>query len=197
MQDDITTIQGDRHDQSSLVDIIERHQPMDVDNLAFQSFVPTSLSQPVLTGAVTGLGVTRLLEAIRMARPEARRAWGYAGDYVEAMWRMLQCDTPADFVIGIGITHSVREFYEIAFGYVGLNYCDYIGEDRQLYHPAEVDLLISDPTKAHRTLGWQPSVGFEELIHSMVDADLERVGQDLYRDPRANSKVNRTLTKMT
>jgi GDPmannose 4,6-dehydratase len=110
---------------------------------------------------------------------------------------LIKCDTPADFVIGTGITHSVCEFCEIAFGYVSLNYCDYIVEDPQFYRPAEVDLLISDPTKAHRKLGWQPSVGFEELIYSMVDADLERVSQDLYRNPPANSKVNKTLTKMT
>ena len=277
IQDDITIIQGDLHDQGSLLDIIERHRPVEVYNIAAQSFVPTSFSQPVLTGEVTGLGVTRLLEAIRIAKPdarfyqastsemfgkvveipqkettpfhprspygvakvyshwltvnyresynmyavsgilfnhesprrglefvtrkithgvariklgltnelhlgnlEARRDWGYAGDYVEAMWRILQCNTPEDFVIGTGITHSVREFCEIAFRYVGLNYCDYVVEEPRFYRPAEVDVLRSDPSKAYRELGWQPNVGFEQLIHMMVDADLERVSRSLH-----------------
>jgi GDPmannose 4,6-dehydratase len=277
IQDDITIIQGDLHDQGSLVEIIERYKPVEVYNLAAQSSVPTSFGQPVLTAEATGVGVTRLLEAIRIVQPqarfyqastsemfgkvievpqkettpfhprspygvakvyshwitvnyresydmytvsgilfnhesprrglefvtrkitrgaariklglakelrlgnlEARRDWGYAGDYVEAMWRMLQCETPEDFVIGTGRTHSVREFCEIAFEYVGLNYCDHIVKDPQFYRPAEVDLLISDPSKAHQELGWQPSVGFEELIHMMVDADLKRVRQNLH-----------------
>jgi GDPmannose 4,6-dehydratase len=276
IQNDITITQGDLHDQSSLVDIIEQHQPNEVYNLAAQSFVPTSFSQPVLTGEVTGMGVTKLLEAIRQVNPEtrfyqastsemfgkvneipqrettlfhprspygvakvyahwitinyresyqmyavsgilfnhesprrglefvtrkitnsvariklglahelrlgnleARRDWGFAGDYVEAMWRMLQCEVPEDFVIGTGTTHSVREFCEVAFGCVGLDYRDYVVQDPLFYRPAEVDLLISDPSKAQRVLDWQPRVSFEELIHMMVEADVRRVRQNM------------------
>ena len=276
IQDEITIIQGDLHDQSSLVDVIERYRPDEVYNLAAQSFVPTSWNQPVLTGEVTGLGVTRLLEAIRLVNPQtrfyqasssemfgkvrevpqnertpyyprspygvakvyghwitvnyresydlyavsgilfnhesprrglefvtrkvsygvariklgqakelrlgnldARRDWGYAGDYVEAMWFMLQQSTAEDFVIGTGQTHSVREFCELAFNYVGLDYQDYLVQDPKFYRPAEVDVLVSDPRKANRELGWQPRVGFEELIHMMVDADLKRLAREI------------------
>jgi GDPmannose 4,6-dehydratase len=122
----------------------------------------------------------KLAKELRLGNLEARRDWGFAGDYVEAIWRMLQCDTPEDFVIGTGVTHSVREFCKIAFGHVGLNYLDYVVQDPRFYRPAEVDLLISDPSKAHRELGWQPQVCLEQLIHMMVDADLERVSRDLY-----------------
>ncbi|OGO64765.1 MAG: GDP-mannose 4,6-dehydratase [Chloroflexi bacterium RBG_19FT_COMBO_55_16] len=276
IQDEITIIQGDLHDQSSLVDVIERYRPDEVYNLAAQSFVPTSWNQPVLTGEVTGLGVTRLLEAIRLVNPQtrfyqasssemfgkvrevpqnertpfyprspygvakvyghwitvnyresydlyavsgilfnhesprrglefvtrkvsygvariklgqakelrlgnldARRDWGYAGDYVAAMWCMLQRSTAEDFVIGTGQTHSVREFCELAFNYVGLDYQDYLVQDPKFYRPAEVDVLVSDPRKANRELGWQPRVGFEELIHMMVDADLKRLAREI------------------
>lgn len=276
IQDDITTIQGDLHDQSSLVDIIEQHRPDEVYNLAAQSFVPTSWNQPVLTGEVTALGVTRMLEAIRLVNPktrfyqasssemfgkvvevpqrestpfyprspygvakvyghwitvnyresynlyavsgilfnhesprrglefvtrkitygvariklglqkelrlgnlESRRDWGYALDYVEGMWRMLQQDNPEDYVLGTGITHSVREFCEEAFGYVGLNYMDYVIQDPRFYRPAEVDLLVADPLKARSQLDWSPKVSFKELIRLMVDADLKRVTRDL------------------
>ena len=275
-QDDITILQGDLHDQSSLVDVMEQHHPDEVYNLAAQSFVPTSWSQPVLTGEVTALGVTRMLEAIRLVNPktrfyqasssemfgkvrevpqkestpfyprspygvakvyahwitvnyresydmfatsgilfnhesprrglefvtrkitygvarikfgltnelrlgnlESRRDWGYAGDYVKAMWQMLQQDAPGDFVIGTGETHSVREFCEIAFGHVGLDYRDYVVQDPRFYRPAEVDLLVSDPSKAHKQLDWCPSMNFEELIHTMVEADLKRIAKDL------------------
>jgi len=275
-QDDITILQGDLHDQSSLVDVMEQHHPDEVYNLAAQSFVPTSWSQPVLTGEVTALGVTRMLEAIRLVNPrtrfyqasssemfgkvrevpqkestpfyprspygvakvyahwitvnyresydmfatsgilfnhesprrglefvtrkitygvarikfgltnelrlgnlESRRDWGYAGDYVKAMWQMLQQDAPGDFVIGTGVTHSVREFCEIAFGHVGLDYRDYVVQDPRFYRPAEVDLLVSDPSKAHKQLDWCPSMNFEELIHTMVEADLKRIAKDL------------------
>lgn len=276
IQDDITIIQGDLHDQSSLVDIVERYRPDEVYNLAAQSFVPTSFNQPVLTGEVTALGVTRLLEAIRLVNPktrfyqasssemfgkvvevpqhegtafhprspygvakvyghwitvnyresydlyavsgilfnhesprrglefvtrkvsygvariklglakelrlgnlDSRRDWGFAGDYVEAMWCMLQRETPEDFVIGTGVTHSVRELCETAFRYVGLDYRDYVVQDQRFFRPAEVDLLVSDPRKAREALGWKPRVGFEELVRMMVDADLQRLAKEI------------------
>ena len=276
IQDDITIIQGDLHDQSSLVDLIERYRPDEVYNLAAQSFVPTSWNQPVLTGEVTALGVTRMLEAIRLVNPESRfyqasssemfgkvrevpqnentpfyprspygvakvyahwitvnyresydlfavsgilfnhesprrglefvtrkisygvariklgltqelrlgnldsrRDWGFAGDYVEAMWMMLQQAEPEDFVIGIGETHSVRELCDLAFSHVGLNFEDFVVQDPRFYRPAEVDLLVADPKKAVEELGWQPKIKFEELIHSMVDADLKRLALEI------------------
>jgi len=272
IQDNLTIIQGDLHDQSSLVSILEEYQPDEVYNLAAQSFVPTSWTQAILTGEVTALGVTRMLEAIRLVNPkikfyqasssemfgkvvevpqrettpfyprspygvakvyghwitvnyresygifaasgilfnhesprrglefvtrkiaygvamikhglskelrlgnlEARRDWGFAGDYVQAMWRMLQHNHPDNFVVGTGETHSVREFCEIAFSHVGLDYNEYVVEDPRFYRPAEVDLLISDPAKARRELGWKPSINFRQLVEMMVEADLERV----------------------
>jgi GDPmannose 4,6-dehydratase len=276
IQDNIRIIQGDLHDQGSLVDVIDRFRPTEVYNLAAQSFVPTSWNQPVLTGEVTALGVTRLLEAIRIVNPEtrfyqasssemfgkvrevpqtentpfyprspygiakvyghwitvnyresydlfavsgilfnhesprrglefvtrkvsygvariklglakelrlgnleARRDWGFAGDYVDAMWRMLQDETPQDYVVGTGETHAVRKLCEIAFDYVGLDYVDFVVQDSQYYRPAEVDVLVADPSKVKLELGWQPKVSFEELIHRMVEADLKRLRQDL------------------
>jgi GDPmannose 4,6-dehydratase len=276
IQDNITIIQGDLHDQSSLVDLIERYRPDEVYNLAAQSFVPTSWNQPVLTGEVTALGVTRILEAIRLVNPESRfyqasssemfgkvrevpqnentpfyprspygvakvyahwitvnyresydlfavsgilfnhesprrglefvtrkisygvariklgltqelrlgnldsrRDWGFAGDYVVAMWMMLQQAEPEDFVIGIGETHSVRELCDLAFSHVGLNYEDFVVQDPRFYRPAEVDLLVADPKKAVEELGWQPKIKFEELIHIMVDADLKRLALEI------------------
>jgi GDPmannose 4,6-dehydratase len=276
IQDDLIIIQGDLHDQSSLVDVMEEYSPDEVYNLAAQSFVPTSWNQPVLTGEVTALGVTRILESIRLANPKARfyqasssemfgkvrevpqrettpfyprspygvakvyghwitvnyresynlyavsgilfnhesprrglefvtrkitygaariklglakelrlgnlesqRDWGFAGDYVEGMWMMLQQDDPGDYVLGTGVTHSVQEFCEAAFGYLGLNYADYVIQDPRFYRPAEVDLLVSDPSKANQQLGWQPRVGFDELIHLMVDADLKRITREM------------------
>lgn len=276
IQDDITIIQGDLHDQSSLVDLVERYRPDEVYNLAAQSFVPTSWNQPVLTGEVTALGVTRLLEAIRLVNPqtrfyqasssemfgkvrevpqkestpfyprspygvakvyahwitvnyresydlfavsgilfnhesprrglefvtrkisygvariklglakelhlgnlESRRDWGYAGDYVEAMWMMLQRGAPEDFVIGTGETNSVRKLCEIAFNHVGLDYNDYVVQDPRFYRPAEIDHLVADPSRAVEELGWQPKIGFEDLIHIMVDADLQVLGQEI------------------
>jgi GDPmannose 4,6-dehydratase len=270
IQDKMTIVQGDLHDQSSLVSLMEDYKPDEIYNLAAQSFVPTSWSQPVLTGEVTALGVTRMLEAIRMVKPkarfyqasssemfgkvlevpqkettpfyprspygvakvyghwitvnyresydmhavsgilfnhesprrglefvtrkitygvariklglqeelrlgnlESRRDWGFAGDYVRGMWMMLQQDSPDDYVIGTGETHSVGEFCEIAFNHVGLDYKDYVVQDPKFYRPAEVDLLVSDPTKAREELGWEPEVGFKELITMMIDADLE------------------------
>jgi GDPmannose 4,6-dehydratase len=272
--DDITVVQGDLHDQGSLLSLLEEYEPTEVYNLAAQSFVPTSWNQPALTGEITALGVTRMLEAIRFVNPkirfyqasssemfgkvlevpqcettpfyprspygvakvyghwitvnyresfnmfassgilfnhesprrglefvtrkisdgvariklgrakelrlgnlESQRDWGFAGDYVEAMWRMLQQDRPDSYVIGMGETHSVREFCEIAFSHVGLDYNDYVVQDEKFYRPAEVDLLISDPTKARVMLGWEPSVTFKELVTMMVNADLERLSQ--------------------
>lgn len=272
IQDRVTIVQGDLHDQSSLGDILEQHQPDEVYNLAAQSFVPTSWGQPVLTGEVTALGVTRLLETIRHINPrirfyqastsemfgkvvevpqrettpfyprspygvakvyghwitvnyresyqmfccsgilfnhesprrgmefvtrkishavariklglandlhlgnlEARRDWGFAGDYVHAMWLMLQQDQPEDYVVGMGATRSVRELCEMAFTHVGLDYRQFVVEDPQFFRPAEVDLLVSDPSKARRQLGWEPKVSFADLVHLMVDADLERL----------------------
>ena len=272
IQDDITVVQGDLHDQSSLVSVLEEYKPDEVYNLAAQSFVPTSWSQAVLTAEVTAVGVARLLEAIRLVNPkikfyqasssemfgkvlevpqrettpfyprspygvakvyghwitvnyresynlfatsgilfnhesprrglefvtrkitnaaaaiklgqakelrlgnlESQRDWGFAGDYVEAMWRMLQHSEPDNFVIGTGETHSVKEFCEIAFGHVGLDYKDFVVQDQRFYRPAEVDLLISDPSKARKVLGWEPKVGFAQLVRMMVDADIERL----------------------
>jgi GDPmannose 4,6-dehydratase len=272
IQDRITLLQGDLHDQGSLEVILAEHKPDEVYNLAAQSFVPTSWSQPILTGEVTGLGVTRMLEAIRRVDPkirfyqasssemfgkvqevpqrestpfyprspygvakvyghwitinyresynlfaasgilfnhesprrglefvsrkitdgvariklglakelrlgntESRRDWGFAGDYVEAMWLMLQQDKPDNFVVGTGETHAVREFCELAFGRVGLDYRAYVVQDPRFYRPAEVDLLISDPSKAKKELGWKPKVDFKQLVGMMVDADLKRL----------------------
>jgi len=262
-------VQGDLLDQMSLIDILREYKPSEVYNLAAQSFVPTSWRQPVLTGEFTALGVTRMLDAIRIVNPEirfyqasssemfgkvrdvpqnentpfyprspygvakvyghwitvnyresydlfacsgilfnhesprrglefvthkvtygaarikfgladelrlgnldARRDWGYAGDYVRAMWLMLQQDEPDDFVIATGETHSVRRLCEVAFGYVDLNYEDYVVVDKKFYRPAEVDLLIGDCSKARAQLGWEPQVNFEALIGMMVEADL-------------------------
>ncbi|MEJ2512861.1 MAG: GDP-mannose 4,6-dehydratase [Anaerolineales bacterium] len=274
IKDQIRIVQGDLHDQSSLMNLVLDCKPDEVYNLGAQSFVPTSWSHPTLTGEVTGLGVTRLLEVVRMAKPDARfyqasssemfgkvrevpqnentpfyprspygvaktyahwitvnyresynlfavsgilfnhesprrglefvtrkitdgvakikaglqtelrlgnlesrRDWGYAKDYVRAMWLMLQQDEPEDFVIGTGETKSVREFCEAAFGYVGLNYQDYVVQDPLFYRPAEVDLLVSDPSKAREKLGWSPTIGFEELVSIMVEADLARLSK--------------------
>lgn len=276
IQDNVTLIQGDLHDQSSLVDVIETYRPDEVYNLAAQSFVPTSWNQPVLTGEVTALGVTRLLEAIRLVNPktrfyqasssemfgkvhevpqnektpfyprspygvakvyghwitvnyresynlfavsgilfnhesprrglefvtrkisygvariklglikelrlgnlDSRRDWGFAGDYVEAMWMMLQGAEPQDYVVGTGRTHSVRELCEAAFGSVGLDYEEFVVQDPRFYRPAEVDLLVADPRKATDALHWKPKVDFEGLVKMMVDADLERMAREI------------------
>ena len=276
IQDNITIIQGDLHDQSSLVDLVERYHPEEVYNLAAQSFVPTSWNQPVLTGGVTALGVTRMLEAIRLVNPEtrfyqasssemfgkvrevpqnentpfyprspygvakvyahwitvnyresydlfavsgilfnhesprrglefvtrkitygvariklgltkelrlgnleSRRDWGFAGDYVEAMWMMLQRGEPEDFVIGTGETHSVRELCQLAFSHVGLDYEEFVVQDPRFYRPAEVDMLVADPGQAIEQLGWKPKIKFEELIQRMVDADLKRLALEI------------------
>ncbi len=270
IQDRIATVHGDLLDQASLIDLLRTHRPAEVYNLAAQSFVQTSFGQPVLTGDVTALGVTRILDAIRIIDPgirfyqasssemfgkvmevpqkestpfyprspygvakvyghwitvnyresydlhassgilfnhesprrglefvtrkitntvakiklgqadelrlgnlEAKRDWGFAGDYVRAMYLMLQQDSPDDFVISTGDTHSVREFCEVAFGHVGLDYEDYVVIDEQFFRPAEVELLVGDADKAHKTLDWKPEVGFQDLVTMMVDADID------------------------
>jgi len=265
--------QADLLDQLSLIDVLQRVKPDEVYNLAAMSFVPTSWQQPVLTGEFTALGVTRVLEAIRLLNPqgirfyqasssemfgkvqetpqkettpfyprspygvakvyghwitvnyresynmfccsgilfnhesprrgkefvthkvtdavariklglqhelrlgnlEAKRDWGYAGDYVKAMWLMMQQARADDFVIATGQTHSVRELVELAFGYVDLLWTKYVVLDPALRRPAEVDLLVGDAGKAERELGWKPEVSFPDLIRMMVDADLERI----------------------
>jgi len=270
IQDKITLVQGDLLDQVSLLRILQDYQPDEIYNLAAQSFVPTSWQQPILTGEVTALGVTRILEAIRTVLPsaryyqasssemfgkvrevpqqettpfyprspygvakvyghwitinyresyglhatsgilfnhgsprrglefverkishgvaaiklgltdklplgnlESRRDMGFAGDYVRAMWLMLQQEEPDDYVVATGETHSIREICEVAFSHAGLDYQDYVVRDERFFRPAEVDLLVGDPTKAGRALGWEPHVTFTELIHTMVDADLK------------------------
>jgi GDPmannose 4,6-dehydratase len=272
MLDRIEIVSGDLLDQSSMTSIIADTQPDEVYNLAAQSFVPTSWSQPVLTGEFTALGVTRILEAIRHVDPsvkfyqasssemfgkvvevpqneetpfyprspygvakayghwitvnyresyglfavsgilfnheserrgrefvtrkisdgvariklglldklrlgnlEAQRDWGFAGDYVRAMWMMLQQPTAEDFVIATGRTHAVRDFCRLAFAAVDLNWEDYVVQDPRFYRPAEVDLLVGDPSRAKRVLGWYPETSFEDLIDMMVRADLERL----------------------
>ncbi len=269
IQAQITLATADLLDEVSLINMLREYQPHEVYNLAAQSFVQTSFSQPVFTGEVTALGVTRLLDAIRIVNPEmrfyqasssemfgkvvevpqteltpfyprspygvakvyghwitvnyresynmfacsgilfnhesprrglefvtrkishavariklglerelrlgnleARRDWGFAPDYVRAMWLMLQQNEPADYVVATGETRSVREFVEFAFSHVGLNYQDYVVQDERYMRPAEVDLLVGDPTKARTELGWQPEVTFEGLVKIMVDADI-------------------------
>lgn len=268
----IEVVAADLLDQHSLTVVLQETQPDEVYNLAAQSYVPTSWTQPVLTGEFTALGVTRILEAVRLVHPrakfyqasssemfgrvtetpqrettpfyprspygvakvyghwitvnyresynlyavsgilfnhesprrgiefvtrkvtdgvariklglakeirlgnlDARRDWGYAGDYVEAMWRMLQQPTPQDYVVGTGQTHSVRDLVDAAFGHVGLDWRKYVKSDPRYMRPAEVDLLQADPSKAKRELGWSPNVKFRELVAMMVDADLERL----------------------
>jgi GDPmannose 4,6-dehydratase len=279
IQDQIQIVQGDLLDQVSLISILQKYRPQEVYNLAAQSFVPTSFDQPVLTGEFTALGVTRVLDAIRIADPsirfyqasssemfgkvqevpqrestplyprspygvakvyghwitinyresynifacsgilfnhesprrglefvthkitnavvriklglehelrlgnlEARRDWGYAPDYVRAMWLMLQQDHPDDYVIATGETHSVKEFVEEAFSYLDLDWQQYVIQDPLYYRPAEVDLLVGDPSKAGEALGWEPSVSFKELVRIMVDADLETWERRLKQD---------------
>ncbi len=270
--DRLHIVPADLLDQHSLTTVIRDAKPHEVYNLAAQSFVPTSWTQPVLTGEFTALGVVRLLEAIRLAHPaarfyqasssemfgkasetpqrettpfyprspygvakvyghwitvnyresyglyavsgilfnhesprrglefvtrkvshgvarivrgratelrlgnlDARRDWGFAGDYVDAMWRMLQRPAPVDYVIGTGAPHTVRELCEIAFGHVGLDWQQYVKVDPAFVRPAEVDLLQADAAKARQELGWRPTTSFAQLVTMMVDADLERV----------------------
>ena len=274
LQDDLELVPGDLLDEVSMIHIMRDHKPDEVYNLAAQSFVQTSFGQPVLTGETTALGVTRLLDAIRLTdhdvrfyqasssemfgkvvevpqrestpfyprspygvaklyghwitvnyresydmhassgilfnhesprrglefvtrkiangvariklgldseirlgNLDAQRDWGFAGDYVDAMWRMLQQDVPGDFVISTDETHSVREFCEIAFSRVDLNWEDHVVIDERFFRPAEVDLLVGDATHARTVLGWQPKTPFRDLVNMMVDADLENVAR--------------------
>ena len=273
-QDRVTIVQGDLLDQVSLINLLQEHRPEEVYNLAAQSFVPTSFTQPVLTGEFTALGVTRILDAVRIAdrsirfyqasssemfgkvqevpqrettpfyprspygaakvyghwitvnyresynlfacsgilfnhesprrglefvtrkithavariklgmqdelrlgNLEARRDWGFAPDYVRAMYLMLQQDHPDDYVVATGETHSVREFCQVAFDHVGLDWEKHVVVDPKFYRPAEVDLLVGDPSKAKRILNWEPSVTFQDLARIMVDADLAGLQQ--------------------
>jgi GDPmannose 4,6-dehydratase len=270
IQDKITLVAGDLLDEVSLISILREHRPVEVYNLAAQSFVPASWAQPVFTGEATALGVTRVLDAIRIVDPEirfyqasssemfgkvrevpqteltpfyprspygvakvyghwitvnyresynlhatsgilfnheserrglefstrkisygvaqiklglakelrmgnleAQRDWGFAGDYVEAMWLMLQQEQPDDYVVATGETHSVREFAELAFARVGLNYRDFVVQDERFMRPAEVDLLVGSPQKAQQQLGWTPKTTFPQLVQRMVDADMQ------------------------
>jgi GDPmannose 4,6-dehydratase len=270
IQDRIELVPGDLGDQVSIIHILEEYQPDEVYNLAAQSFVQTSWNQPVFTGDVTALGVTRVLDAIRIVNPkirmyqasssemfgkvvevpqrettpfyprspygvakvyghwitvnyresynlhatsgilfnhesprrglefvtrkishqaariklglgdelrlgnlDARRDWGFAGDYVRAMWLMMQRDAPSDYVIATGETHSVEEFLDVSFGHLDMDWREYVVQDERYMRPAEVDLLVGDPSKAGRELGWEPSVSYVELAKMMVDADLE------------------------
>lgn len=272
IQDRVHTVPGDLLDQNSLLEAVRFVQPDEVYNLAAQSFVPTSWNQPVLTGEFTALGVTRLLEAVRVMKPDARfyqasssemfgkaqevpqneettfhprspygvakvyghwisvnyresygmytcsgilfnhesprrglefvtrkvthgaariklglsseirlgnldarRDWGYAGDFVKAMWLMLQQDEPRDYVIATGLTHTVRELVEVAFSHVGLPWEAHVVTDPSLIRPAEVDILRGDWRKAEQELGWRPEIGFEELVRMMVEEDLRQV----------------------
>jgi GDPmannose 4,6-dehydratase len=272
--DRVQIVTADLLDQHSLTVVMQEVGPDEVYNLAAQSYVPTSWTQPVLTGEFTALGVTRILEAIRLVRPQARfyqasssemfgkvqespqhegtafyprspygvakvyahwitvnyresyrlfavsgilfnhesprrgmefvtrkvtdavariklglasslrlgnldarRDWGYAGDYVDAMWRMLQSPVPTDYVVGTGTTHSVRDLVETAFGHAGLDWRKYVVTDPAFIRPAEVDVLLADPRRAKTELGWEPTVDFEGLVRMMVDADLERLAR--------------------
>ncbi len=270
--DRVEIVAADLLDQHSLTQVLQETRPDEVYNLAAQSYVPTSWTQPVLTGEFTALGVTRILEAVRLVHPtarfyqasssemfgrvaetpqsertpfyprspygvakayghwitvnyresygiyavsgilfnhesprrgiefvtrkvtdgvariklglakelrlgnlDARRDWGFAGDYVDAMWRMLQRPEAQDYVIGTGATHSVRELVQAAFGHVGLDWEKHVVVDPKFIRPAEVDLLQADPSKAKAELGWEPKLSFEELVAMMVDADLQRL----------------------
>jgi GDPmannose 4,6-dehydratase len=275
LQDEVELIPGDLLDESSLIAALRKSEPDEVYNLAAQSFVPTSWTQPVLTGEFTALGVTRVIEAIRVVNPairfyqasssemfgmveespqnestrfyprspygvaklyghwitvnaresyglyacsgilfnhesprrgiefvtrrvthnvariklglqqklkmgnlEAERDWGFAGDYVRAMWLMLQQDEPGDYIIATGKTHSVKQLLEVAFERVGLDYRNYVETDAELLRPAEVNHLRGDYAKAQRMLGWQPRVTFAELIGMMIDSDLALQSQN-------------------
>ncbi|MEY2452945.1 MAG: GDPmannose 4,6-dehydratase [Acidimicrobiaceae bacterium] len=269
IQDQLQLVPGDLLDEVSMISILQEHRPSEVYNLAAQSFIPPSWSQPVFTGEATALGVTRILDAIRIVDPDIRfyqasssemfgkvlevpqtektpfyprspygvakvyghwitvnyresyglhatsgilfnhesprrglefstrkishgvaqialglakelrlgnldpqRDWGFAGDYVEAMWLMLQQPEATDYVVSTDETHSVRELCELAFGHVGLDYEQHVVQDEQFFRPAEVDLLVGDSKKARATLGWKPKVDFPDLVKMMVDADI-------------------------
>ena len=272
--DKVEIVAADLLDQHSLTQVLQETRPDEVYNLAAQSYVPTSWTQPVLTGEFTALGVTRILEAIRLVHPgarfyqasssemfgrvqetpqregtpfyprspygvakvyghwitvnyresygiytvsgilfnhesprrgiefvtrkvtdgvariklglaqelrlgnlDARRDWGFAGDYVDAMWRMLQQPNAEDYVIGTGTAHSVRDLVQAAFDHVGLDWEKHVVQDPRYMRPAEVDVLLADPRKAEQRLGWKPTVAFPELVAMMVDADIARLSR--------------------
>jgi GDPmannose 4,6-dehydratase len=276
IQDRLTLVAGDLVDEASMINVLREHRPAELYNLAAQSFVQTSWGQPVLTGEITALGVTRVLDAIRIVDPEirfyqasssemfgkvvevpqkestpfyprspygvakvyghwitvnyresydlyacsgmlfnheserrglefvtrkithgaarikhgldttlalgnldAQRDWGFAGDYVRAMWLMLQQDVADDYVVATGETHEVRGFCEVAFNHVGLDYHDHVVLDERFVRPAEVDLLVGNPAKAREVLGWKPEVSFDALVARMVDADMELVRRQI------------------
>jgi GDPmannose 4,6-dehydratase len=280
IQDRLELVSGDLTDQNSLLYALQQCEPDEVYNLAAQSFVQTSWNQPTLTGDVTALGVTRMLEAIRVHNPktrfyqasssemfgkvqevpqtedtpfyprspygvakvyghwitvnyresygmyavsgilfnhesprrglefvtrkvtdavariklgmqdrlhlgnlDAQRDWGFAGDYVRAMWMMLQQDEPSDYVVATHETHSVRDLVEAAFGHVGLDWREHVVQDERFMRPAEVDLLVGDPARARAELGWEPEVRFQQLVEMMVDADLDRLRPGAARSP--------------
>ena len=160
----ITLIPGDVTDLSCLCRIMENVQPDEVYNLAAQSFVKVSFEEPIHTCNTTGMGFLNVLEAVRLVNP-----WGFAGDYVEAMYQMLQHDKPDDFVVCTGETHTVREFCEAAFGHVGLDYSNYVEVNPAFYRPAEVDLLVGDCSKITSALGWKPKVTFKSLVKMMME----------------------------
>jgi GDPmannose 4,6-dehydratase len=285
LQDRIEFVSGDLLDQNSLINALQASQPQEVYNLASQSFVPASWTQPVLTGEFTALGVTRMLEAVRLVDPkirfyqasssemfgmvrespqtedtpfyprspygvaklyghwitvnyresynlfaasgilfnhesprrgfefvtrkvsygaariklglqktlkmgnlDAERDWGYAGDYVEAMWLMLQQEKPRDYVIATGITHTVRRLAEVAFQTVGLDYRDFVEIDSAFLRPAEVHHLLGDYSRAKKELGWEPKVSFEELVSMMVREDLARLKNSSSTSPRVETR---------
>ena len=276
IQDRITFVAGDLLDEVSMINVLREYRPLEIYNLAAQSFVQTSWSQPVLTGETTALGVTRVLDAIRIVDPgirfyqasssemfgkvvevpqkettpfyprspygvakvyghwitvnyresydlfacsgmlfnheserrglefvtrkithavarikhgldnvlplgnlDAQRDWGFAGDYVRAMWLMLQQEGPDDYVVAMGETHAVSEFCELAFSHVGLDYHDHVVLDERFVRPAEVDLLVGDASKATAVLGWRPEVSFAQLVARMVDADMDLVRRQI------------------
>ncbi|EXX91448.1 GDP-D-mannose dehydratase [Paenibacillus darwinianus] len=292
IKDQIKWISGDLTDLASLIEAVRISDPDEVYNLAAQSFVAASWPQPLLTGQITALSVTNMLEAVRIVKPEARfyqasssemfgkvvetpqtettpfyprspygvakayghwitvnyresfnmfacsgilfnhesprrglefvtrkvtdavariklglqselrmgnldslRDWGFAGDYVKAMWLMLQQDEPDDFVISTGEMHTVRELLEVAFSYVGLDYKDYVVIDPEFVRPAEVDLLLGDCSKAKERLGWTLDVGFKELVHMMVDSDLENIQNHCgsYNSIKVNRDILQTI----
>ncbi len=274
IQDDLHILSGDLLDQNSLTSALREARPIEVYNLAAQSFVQASFQQPLLTGEITGLGVARLLESLHSFDPEirmyqastselfgkvretpqhedtpfyprspygvaklyghwitinyresydmfcsagilfnhesprrglefvtrkithgvamikhgkakslalgnldARRDWGYAGDFVKAMWLMLQQDEPNDFIIATGVDRSIRDFCQVAFGYVDLDWEEFVVVDEKFFRPAEVNILLGDASKAREKLGWEPEVSFEEMVGMMVKNDLEQVAQ--------------------
>jgi len=287
IRDKIHLVQADLLDQLSIINIINEMRPQEIYNLAAQSFVPTSFSQPLLTGEFTALGVTRMLEAVRLVDKKikfyqasssemfgkaeetpqkettpfhprspygvaklyghwitvnyresydiftcsgilfnhesprrgkefvtkkitnavarikmglqdklvlgnlnAKRDWGFAGDYVEAMWLMLQANTPEDYVIATGKTHTVQRFVELAFDYAGLDWKKYTTTDKQLYRPAEVNLLCGDSSKARRELEWQPRLNIQDLVGMMVEADLDKTKKGI----EYNKYINKVKT---